>query len=60
MQTKTDIIENSVDPDETTHNIMSRLIWIYTVCYSVLDLPALLAMVVSTCKDGIPTSETQD
>ena len=28
---------NSVDPDETAH--MSRLIWIFTVCKSLLLLP---------------------
>ena len=34
--TKTNIYANSVDPDEMAHN-MSHLIWIFTVCYSILD-----------------------
>ena len=35
-QTSTDSFTNSADPDETAHK--SSLIWIYSVCHSVIDL----------------------
>ena len=36
LQTNTDTFANSADSDKIT--LTSRLIWIYTVCLSVIDL----------------------
>ena len=42
-------MSNSVDPDETAH--MSRLIWIYAVCKSLLLSPvAVKELRVSMCR----------
>ena len=45
---------NSVDPDETAH--MSRLIWIYAVCKSLLLSPVAVKVKESHCCSILPVT----
>ena len=47
-------MSNSVDPDETAH--MSRLIWIYAVCKSLLLSPVTVKVKESYCCSILPVT----